>query len=202
MDFEKLYRIMTIGKRTALHVRPLDDIPDDVALFGGGVKPQRALRFDFMKGASGSTVNDFISTSLPPLVLVSNRVVEVLGAFTGWTTYPVEVYGKRGESIPGYHGLAVTGRCGPIDDSQSRLVIEPPPVPQGRPRKKWVGLYFDPKTWDGSDLFLPESGGGTFVTEGVRTAMESAHISNVRFTRLTEAENMSSALLFGKGIQR
>ena len=199
MDFKRTYKLQIIGKQGALHVHPrsLDDIEDDVALYEGRVTLQAPLAFEFMKGASGSTPYDFVSTSLPPLKLVSERVVAVLRDFTGWATYPVEVYGKKGELVAGYHGLAVTGRCGPIDDSRSRPAIRPPAVPHGQATRMWIGLYFDPVSWDGSDVFLPKGNGRTFITEDLKSALERAGITNVYFTALSEAENMSTALLFG-----
>lgn len=200
MNFESLYKLSLVSKRTALHVEIRNEIisGDEYALHNGTLRPNQTLIFDFMKGASGSTINDFIGTSTPPLTLISDRVVEVLQPFKGWATYPVEVYGKKGELIPGYHGLAITGRCGPIDDSKSKAVWIPPPVPEGKPYRKWIGLFFDPATWDGSDVFLSSTGGGMLITDAVKTAMQRAKISNVKFTPLTEAENMSSVLLFGK----
>lgn len=53
----------------------------------------------------------------------------------------------------------------------------------------WRGLYFDPDTWDGSDIFMP--GGRTgwvFVLDHVRDALEKAHVKNVAFQRLDEVE--------------
>ena len=198
MDFDRLYDMAPALKRTALHVRPREpEEIDDVAILRGEIRPPKPLVFEYMKGASGSTPRDFVSTSLVSPRLISDRVVSVLRDFSGWSTFPVEVYGKKGERIPGYHGLVVTGRCGPIDDSRSRPVVEPPARPQGRPTRMWIGLYFDPRTWDGSDLFLPEGWASIFVTEAVKKALEKAKITNVMFTRLTEAENLSSALLFG-----
>lgn len=61
----------------------------------------------------------------------------------------------------------------------------------------WIGLYFDPVSWDGSDVFLPKGNGRTFITEDLKSALERAGITNVYFTALSEAENMSTALLFG-----
>ena len=198
MDFDRLYEMDTVDKRTALHVRPREpDEIDDVALLRGEIRPRSPLVFEYFKGASGSTAYDFVSTSLVSLRLISDRVVSVLRDFSGWSTFPVEIYGKKGERIPGYHGLVVTGRCGPIDDSRSRPAIRPPARPQGRPTRMWIGLYFDPKTWDGSDLFLPGDWASIFVTEAVKKALEKAKITNVMFTPLTQAENLSSGLLFG-----
>lgn len=198
MDFEKLYCLSTIGKRTALHVEATTDIHDSYALYRAEWSPQSPIVFKAKEGASGSRALDFISTTDVAPKLVSDRVVAILRPFTGWETYPVIVHGKDGKVIKGYAGLAVTGRCGPIDDTKSRQITEPPIVPQGLPRKRWLGLYFDLTSWDGSDLFVPEGTGLTVATEAVKVAMGRAEISNVQFTSLTEAENMSSALLFGE----
>ena len=201
MDFSKLYDMGAAGERTALHVTPRDDVDDPIAIYRGESRPQRPIVFDFMKGASGSIARDLVSTGLTPLLLISNRVVELLRDFTGWTTYPVELYGKNGELIPGYNGLAVTGRCGPIDDGQSKRRICAPPVPQGRWSRKWFGLYFDQDSWDGADIFVPEGTGITVVVERVKEAMERALVTNVLFRPLTECRNASIPAEFLSGDQ-
>ena len=198
MDFSKLYEMWTIGKRMALHVEAVDEIADSCALYAAQWRPSSPIVFRSKKGASGSRAYDLIGTTHVILKLISARVVSALAPFTGWTTYPVEVYGRKGELIPGYRGLAVTGRCGPIDNRRSQPRICPPPVPQGQPVRRWFGLYFDSATWDGSDVFVPEGTGLTVVTEAVKVALQHNKITNVEFCQLTEAENASSALLFSK----
>jgi hypothetical protein len=97
---------------------------------------------------------------------------------------------KDGSELPGYHGLAVTGRCGPIDDSLSDEVVLPPPVPRGRARRALRGICFDSATWDGSDVFTPEGYTASFVVERVKTAVEAAGITNVEFARLSETNRI------------
>ena len=136
------------------------------------------------------TPSDVIFTTSVRPIIVHERVVQLLEEqrFTGWTTYPVEVYGRDGQHIPGYHGLAVTGRCGPID--RDRSVVELKQFP-GRVAPVWVGLYFDPATWDGSDIFMPQEGWyGPIVVERVRQAFRRARVKNVQFTRLDEVERL------------
>jgi hypothetical protein len=191
MEFSKLYDMGAAGERTALHVMPRDDVDDPLAIYRGEFRPHCPIVFDFMKGASGSTTRDLVSTGVAPILLISDRVVELLRDFTGWTTYPVEVHDKKGELIPRYQGLAVTGRCGAIDDAQSEPRICAPPVPQGRWSRKWFGLYFDQDSWDGADIFAPEGTGLTVVVEGVKEAMERAMVTNVLFRPLTECRNAS-----------
>ena len=191
MEFEQLYALRLEGKRTALHVESRDEDLDALAIYRGDTRPSLPILFEYKKGASGSKPYDFVGTTWAILDLISDRVVEALKPFTGWATYPVTVYGKKGELIPGYHGLIVSGRCGPIDNSRSEPRICAPPVPEGRWSRRWFGLYFDEKTWDGSDIFAPEDTALTVVVEAVRWALRKAKITNVKLTPLTECENHS-----------
>jgi uncharacterized protein YjbI with pentapeptide repeats len=124
------------------------------------------------------------------LLLVSKRVIRVLreSGFTGWETYPVAVPGRWGLRLRGIAGLAITGRCGPIDETKSERRSRPPHVPGGEAVEVLVGCYFDAATWDGSDLFLPEGWGAAVVTERVKTALERAGVRNAHFERLSEYE--------------
>lgn len=51
----------------------------------------------------------------------SDRVIDLLRdeGFTGWDTFPVEVYLKDGSRLLGYQGLIVTGKCGALDPAAS-----------------------------------------------------------------------------------
>ena len=125
-------------------------------------------------------------------VLISGHVIGALrqGSFTGWTTYPVELYDKKGVRIPDYHGLAVTGRCGPIDRSRSRKVRRRPFVPGAVPPDFWVGLFFKDDRWDGADIFLSEGTGYIIVAERLKNALESLRIPNIKFERLDTHETL------------
>jgi hypothetical protein len=106
--------------------------------------------------------------------------------FTGWRTYPVHLYAKDGARIPGYHGLAIHGRCGPLDDSRS---VQLDTIYPGGVFPKWYGLYFDEETWDGSDLFMTSSEQAwIFVVEAVKRAFEKAKLTNVEFTALDQQQ--------------
>lgn len=52
----------------------------------------------------------------------------------------------------------------------------------------WRGVRFDPSTWDGSDLFMPEDSTWILVTEEVKRAFDRAKVRNVLFQRVTEFE--------------
>jgi hypothetical protein len=143
-----------------------------------------------MRGFMGSQVADVLWTGYPPLVCVSTKVVEFLteNEATGWATYPVEVYDRRGDPLPGYHGFAMTGPHCKRDRSRSEIVTRPHPANAERPVEHYKGLYFDESGWDGSDIFRVYSFGGTVVTEKVYRLFRKHRIANVRFTRLTEVE--------------
>jgi hypothetical protein len=183
MDFARLYYWSHTMKRTALHVHPqysddpqLDALnlflrdPDRGALpepcrkaagrdvdqiSQGELHLSAPIVFHPMKHGGGSTPYDLMGTTFPPLLLISDRVVSVLREFSGWTTYPVEVHGKKGERIPGYHGLAVTGRCGSLDYTQSTPRVCEPDTPYVRRTREWFGVRFDKKTWDGATSSCP-----------------------------------------------
>src|SRR5262249_27462331 len=103
--------------------------------------------------------SDFIFTTWVDPVLISDRVVGVLkaGELSGWQPYPIDLFGKDGARITGYQGLAVHGRCGPIDNSLSVKIQK---IYPGGIFPMWRGLFFDQTTWDGSDLFMSANGAG------------------------------------------
>jgi hypothetical protein len=107
---------------------------------------------------------------------------------SGWTTYPVELYDRKGNHLPGYQGIAVTGPKCRRDRSRSSIVDKPPPVPGGRGYQVYRGLYFDESQWDGSDMFWVSEGGGIVVTEKLYRLFRRHKIRNVELTPLTEVE--------------
>jgi len=130
--------------------------------------------------------SDFIWTSWAVTRLISDRVVTVLreAGLTGWCIYDVELFSHDGTPIPGYHGFAAHGRCGPIDNSKS---VEMPTRYPGGIFPAWHGLYFDPDSWDGSDFFMAGDGfGAMFVVEKVTRVFHKAKIKNVNFKRLVD----------------
>jgi hypothetical protein len=116
---------------------------------------------------------------------------------SGWTTYPVELYDRKGNHLPGYQGIAVTGRECRRDRSRSQIVDKPPPAPGGQGRQVYRGLFFDESQWDGSDMFWV-SEVGIVVTEKLYRLFQRHKIRNVEFTPLSEVEIRVSLDNFGK----
>jgi hypothetical protein len=133
-----------------------------------------------------------MGTTYAAVNLVSDRLLAILRerGFSGWTTFPIQISLDDGRALQGYAGFAITGRSGPIDDRFSESAIRPPPVRGGHSGRVLRGLCFDPESWDGSDIFMPEGYAGTFVVEAVKDALEEAAVSNVEFRRLSEIERI------------
>lgn len=169
----------------ALRVSPEGDFDKEPYIRGISGRPVLSL-YHLM----GSKPLDLIGSGWAGLYMLSDRVIRILrdGDFSGWNTFPVEIHGKSGEHIDGYHGLGVTGRAGSIDWSMAWKKNIPPRGPGGIPSHVWVGMYFNPSSWDGSDIFVP---GDTFykiVTERVMKALIKAKVTNFVFKPLTEFE--------------
>jgi len=93
-------------------------------LFGGEWQPPEPVAF---KAYMGGSPADFLWTGFPPLFCVSQRVIDLLeeNQFTGWSTYPVEVYDRHGGKLPGYHDFAITGSAVRRDLSRSQIITKP-----------------------------------------------------------------------------
>jgi hypothetical protein len=144
--------------------------------------------------AMGSPVPaDFVWNTLGRSVLLSERVVRMLqgSGVTGWHPIHTRLADPQGaEVLSRYSFLQVLGRCGPIDYSRSEGFDKPRP---GGVFKYIRGLYFDPLSWSGDDVFTIEGKAFIFVTQSFVDATSMAELSNVRFERLTAAERRAPA---------
>ncbi|HEX6700917.1 MAG TPA: hypothetical protein VF101_09330 [Gaiellaceae bacterium] len=186
-DYRRFYAMGETFVRGAFRVHQLGgDLYELFAIEAGELEPSDALRFHHDQG---SRLKDVIGTT-SATVLYSDRLIGVLdsGGFTGWRTYAVEVYDEVGSAVPGYQGLVVTGRSGPIVRSLSRAMVVPPPVPAGKAMPHWIGLRFVPETWDGSDVFRPAGTLWTLVTQEVRDSLVAARLTGLNLRRVTEIE--------------
>lgn len=186
-DYSKLYRLSDPLANRPLRLESEGWATVDRAwnLFRGTWRPTEPLR---LRAYMGGHPSDFLWTGFPPIVCISQRVVDLLVAHqvTGWSTYQVEVYGRKGERLPGYHGFSITGPECERDKHRSPIVDALSPA--GVPIRVSKGLYFDERQWDGSDCFLVN--GFKVVTEKVYRLCKRAKVTNVMFTRLTEFEDV------------
>src|SRR5690349_7061477 len=172
--------------RGALRVAAVGKLREPQGLTRGERKARTPVRFE---RDEGSRPLDLVGVTFGPVTIVSRRVIDVLEGerLAGWATYPVELDGVGDDA---YSGLAVHGRCGPIDNALTPKMMLPPPVPDGEAVPGRRGLLFEHGSWDGSDLFCPSEGAAIFVTREVRDALLDAKVENLHFERLTEVERL------------
>lgn len=145
----------------------------------------------------GGVPSDVIWTTSAHPLIVHGRVIDLFRAngFTGWSTYAVEVYAKDERVIPDYYGLTITGRCARQDLSRSSILLVQMP---GGWVPRFHGHYFDPASWDGSDLFMeaPDQLGKVSmwrcVTERVWRVLRQAKVGNLLFQRLPDVSVSTS----------
>lgn len=186
IDFGDLFSISEGFERGAIRVDDRDDVIDDgYALTRGDWKPDAPIVFVVDEGKREV---DFVGTTWGVVWLVSERFVGVLrgGGFSGWATFPAEVQWKNGDPIPGYHGLVATGRSGPADYAKCEEVWVDPPVPEGKRTRSFRGFFFEPPSWDGSDVFIPDETGAIVITGDVRRGLDAAGVTNVNYRRLSD----------------
>jgi hypothetical protein len=190
MDFDHLYVISDASKQGTLYLFSREEhYPLDL-LYGVDI-PSQPIIFDYFKG---SKLRDVLPTGYGYLLLFSARIISLLSKnnITGWKTFPVEVFSKERKHIEGYYGFTVSGRCGPKNNSKSKKIMMPPRVPSGPSYETLQGIFFDPLTWDGNDIFIIEDTAIIVVLEKVKILLESNDITNIKFIPLIEYENMSS----------
>jgi len=164
---------------------PLEALPgiSGHLLARGKLDMEAPIQFD---ADSGSRATDVLWSQMVLFFCVSGRLVRLLeeNEITGWSTYPVEVYDRKGALLPDYHGFAVTGgTCGQDFDRSVPFDKEMP----GGHFTYYRGLYFHESQFDGSDVFW--IGVGTpVVSERVYRLFKKHRIGNVRFTPLPEFE--------------
>ena len=188
-DFERLYAIGEEHKRGHMRAAQISGPGyDELRPLARGELSSPSAPVAFKRDEGSKRVDIMGTTWGPAVLLASQRFADVMTehGFTGWGLYPVEIVDrKKDEAIEGYHGLVVTGRCGPTDESLSERFIAPPPSPAGRPSPARRGVYFR-DGWDGSDIFMPPNTDWRIVTEEVKAALEAAGTFGIRFERLAE----------------
>jgi hypothetical protein len=142
----------------------------------GDATPPHPVRVPWGEGRR--TPSDVLWIGVVELV-VSPRFLDALTGCSGWSTFPVELIDGHGNDVPGYAGLAVSGRCDRVVHDLARVKTD------GR-WPEYVGLLFDPDRWDGSDIFYPRRGSGPIVTKRLADRLRRAKVTNIIITPLPE----------------
>ena len=112
--------------------------------------------------------------------VISDRMKDVLeeNGFTGWKTYPIQLYDKKKNLISGYSGFTVTGKGGrvyyPLNEAWN-------PV-----------LGWNPASWDGSDFFHFENTRHILITERVMKVLRKHKIDAIDMDPLEDSIRFDS----------
>lgn len=111
--------------------------------------------------------------------LVTDEVFELFRDALGWQRCPVSLIMKDERSLNGYHGLAITGRCG-------RVVPNLNNVKWHEGNRLYVGASLDPASHDGSELCLPVRGAKMLVSTRIAERLATLRLPNTRIEMLSE----------------
>ncbi len=110
----------------------------------------------------GNKFRDIIDTeSFNTNMLISDRLKDLLEQekVSGWQSYPIKLYDKKGSVVTGYHGFSVIGRGGEFEDKDEIPIME-----RVIKNIKWK---YRISNWDGSDFFYINPG-FFYVTDRVK----------------------------------
>lgn len=192
LDFNTFYELSDPLANRPLRLRLAPEsqhitVEQESLLTKGRMTVDKPLKFETFMGGQAT---DFLWSGHVTLVCISPRVVELLRTCgcTGWSTYPVEVYDRKGELLPGYLGFSITGPECKRDKSRSQIIGKPIPGLPERSMKVYKGLYFNEECWDGSDFFWIRYLNAKIITEKVYRLFKKNKVRNIRMIPLPEAE--------------
>jgi len=120
---------------------------------------------------------DLVRTASTAPFLVSGHFRDALvsNKLSGWATLDVDMSDLHKAEDGDYKILVISGRCGSISKT-----------PDG------LGIMFDPRAWDGSDLFMLDGYGGILLTSRAAHALEAAHLGNLVIEEMIALERMQT----------
>jgi hypothetical protein len=186
MDINNLHSLDFQMRKGVVFAEARDlDWDKEMAILQGEFVPLNPVR---LFQSEGTKWTDFLRSSLATKI-VSKRFIQVLeeNHFSGWRAYETIITDKSRNESSDYYGLSITGRCGPANRAlgtpfEKVFVPGGPKVPYRR------GYHVGLDTWDGSDLFIPETTMYVVVTSNVRIALEKAKLTNLDFMCLADME--------------
>jgi hypothetical protein len=164
-------------------------VPYDMHLIALGKYENVKLPVTF-KQEYGKELADVLDTGWIGFYLISNKFKKILedNKISGWNTFPIILLDKLGNEIKGFHGFSVTGRSGKIDWSKSEIVSREI-FKNMEPEKCYLGVYFEDRSWDGSDFFVPKKHLGCFISERLATLIKKEELTNIRLESNIEIVN-------------
>ncbi|WP_200977931.1 imm11 family protein [Echinicola sp. 20G] len=183
---DEMYSLFDGDRRGAMRVDILDDSVEQESLFRNG--STHVVRF---KQYEGKQLYDVVPSTFANIYLVSSKFRDLINknGLTGIIFSRAEIQLKDGGVEESYYMLSISSDVGEIINSKSVLRTFPPIVPWGDEYKKYVGLFFDLATWDGSDFFTPKGTFYIFLTEHVRQIMIKENITNIALKPISELIN-------------
>jgi hypothetical protein len=150
-------------------------------------------RFSRSRALGGKVLYDWIFTGLVANQLISKRVSDALveANVTGWDAEPMVLMDGRKE-VPNYALLVIVGRSGPLDHSKCPIEVEIFPA-TGRQVHMQHGLFFDPESWDGSNLFVPDGSSFLIADAQAKSLIESLGIPTVTFRDIADFRHLRSS---------
>ena len=152
-----------------------NDGPRDIHKFLRNGEYPKWIQFPIcFQQIDGKILRDIIESRSVSFDLISLRLRDLLkdNHISGWESYTIQLYDKRGNQIEGYCGFSVIGRGGNIIFKRD-----------GWNLKKEDRIY-NVSQWDGSDIFL--LGGSIYITESVMKLLQKNKISGAEFVPMQE----------------
>ena len=185
MNNNKFYQFNFGGSNRDIHL--ISNVLD----FDSYIKLSKGDLNDFQipitfKQKSGKNWKDILCPSIG-FHLISDRVKEALEAnnITGYKTFPIIIYDKKGNEVPGYHGFSVTGRCDPTDWSKSEI-IQKKLFEFSSVTDYYRGRHID--NWDGSDIFSPKGTLVIILSEKAYRLFKSLKLNSTRYIDIEKYE--------------
>ncbi len=189
------YSLSETFSSSIMHVEPVDFLDSNFSDLLKGEYKNIILPLVF-KQECGKKLTDMIRTGLGSLFLISQRMKDIIEShhLTGWKIFSVKILDKKNNEIAGYHGLSITGKCGPPDYNKCGI-IEKQMVPTGPVTKYYKGWHVGLDKWDGTDFFIPEGTTGIVISKRAADILKKAKITNLELENLCDRETPTYAVL-------
>ena len=192
MNLNDFYTYDTQGYMTQFYAPCKMDRKGDWAwelLYGRYDNFDMPVIFQQKPSYGGKKITDFLNTGFgTKLTPISDKVLDILvdNNITGWKTYPIQVFDKKGNEVLGYHGFSITGRCKDLDISLLKERVDVQYYESGPVRKYYKGFPLDLSAWDGSDMFLLSGTGFNFINKKVYSLFKKHKVTNIQYEKVTD----------------